>query len=223
MQATLSLPGGMQVRPLAESDNLFELTEMLHRAFRKLGDMGLNCTCVNQSVATTYLRAARGSCFVVAYRGRLIATITLYEPDAASQAQWYRRGDVASIHQFAVDPDFQGCGVGEALLALAEQWSLARGYRHVALDTAQPANHLLAFYQRRGYALIETMCIPGRNYMSVILSKRLASHVNVCGRYIGARLAYYSTPVANEPSICALRPGANVGSRANTDAAEVGR
>ena len=41
-------------------DSYEQLTTMLHRAFARLGMMGLNCTCVDQDVAVTTKRAQSG-------------------------------------------------------------------------------------------------------------------------------------------------------------------
>ncbi|WP_137936967.1 GNAT family N-acetyltransferase [Chitinivorax sp. B] len=160
-------------RPLAMIDSMAELTDMLHRAFKRLGSMGLNCTCVDQTLQTTLARIAQGECFVALYGKRIVGTITLYRPDANATAEWYRSDDVASIHQLAVDPDFQGWGIGQAMLQLAEHWAWRRGYRQIALDTAQPAGHLLSFYGKQGYQVVESIMLPGRNYRSVVMNKTL--------------------------------------------------
>ena len=56
----------------------------------------------------------------------------------------------------------------------AEAWALEQRYRELAVDTAEPADHLVAFYSRRGYRFIEFAQWPGKHYRSVILSKSLA-------------------------------------------------
>ncbi len=71
----------ISLRPLSDGDSLDELTAMLHRAFSRLGQMGLNCTCVDQSVAVTRERIEKGACYVAVCDGRLVGTITLYGPD----------------------------------------------------------------------------------------------------------------------------------------------
>lgn len=185
MPASRCLPMGIVFRPLAADDNLNDLTLMLHRAFARLGDLGLNCRCVNQPVAVTRERVAKGECHVAAYQGRLIGTITLCEPDVHSPARWYQRDDVASFHQLAVDPQFQGVGLGDALLALSEAWALQRGFLQLALNTACLADHLLAYYQRRGFRPVETLQFAERNYASVVLAKLLRpelaapSHIDI--------------------------------------------
>jgi GNAT superfamily N-acetyltransferase len=162
------------LRRLSVSDSPYELTAMLHRAFSRLGQMGLNCTCVDQSVEVTRERSGKGKCYIAVCDERIVGTITFCRPDPGSRSVWYHRRSVASVHQLGVDPEFQGAGLGTALLGFAESWARARGYRELALDTAQPARHLLAFYRGRGYRIVESVWFPGKRYRSVILSKVVA-------------------------------------------------
>jgi GNAT superfamily N-acetyltransferase len=162
------------LRRLGADDSLAELTAMLHRAFARLGRMGLNCTCVDQPVAVTRQRIAQGECFVAEYSRLPVGTITLQRPDPRSESPWYRRGFVASAHQLAVDPQFQGNGLGTTLLEFAEEWARASGYRELALDTAQPASDLLRFYRAHGYRIVDSVRFPGKCYPSAVLSKAVA-------------------------------------------------
>jgi hypothetical protein len=67
----------------------------------------------------------------------------------------------------------QGIGLGSALLQLAENWARTRAYLELALDMAQPARWLLAYYMRNGYRFVESVRFPGKAYYSVVLSKTL--------------------------------------------------
>jgi GNAT superfamily N-acetyltransferase len=171
-----SRPGmkAITLRPLGEGDSLDELTAMLHRAFSRLGAMGLNCTCVDQSVAMTRERIEKGACYVAVCGGRLVGTITLYAPGPNAKIAWYRRQAVASVHQLAVDPDFQDRGLGTDLLTFAEGWAREHGFRELALDTPQPAKHLVGFYISCGYRPVESATFPGKRYQSVVMSKGVA-------------------------------------------------
>jgi GNAT superfamily N-acetyltransferase len=204
------------LRRINAGDSLHELTGMLHRAFAPLGRMGLNCTCVDQSVEMTRQRIAQGECYVAVFAGRLVATITLYAPDSGSESAWYHRHDVASIHQLGVDPEFQGKGLGSGLLEFAEGWARVQGYRELALDTAQPATHLLAFYGAHGYRIVETLPFQGKLYRSVVLSKSLSeSHdfAAVTRSHRGAEAA-----TGGSPSLPALAAPARQSDRPNLSA-----
>ena len=131
-------------------DSYAQLTPMLHRAFARLGAMGLNCTCVDQSEDVTRRRAEAGECYVAVCGGRVIGTATLYATDPSSACSLYRREGVASVRQVAVDPDCQSRGIGALLLAFAEQCRAARLYA-ARTRYAAPASHLLAFYGAQGF------------------------------------------------------------------------
>ncbi|MFD1560842.1 GNAT family N-acetyltransferase [Paraburkholderia silviterrae] len=152
-------------------DSYGELTVLLHRAFARLGMMGLNCTCVDQDAALTQRRAQAGDCFVVVSNGKLIGTMTLYARDAESHCEHYQQSDIASVRQLAIDPGWQNRGIGKSLLAFAEHWAATRGYAELALDTPYPAAHLVAFYRSQGFRIVDTLRFPGKVYDSVILSK----------------------------------------------------
>jgi GNAT superfamily N-acetyltransferase len=155
----------------ADLDSLDKLTEMLHRAFARLAQMGLNCTCVDQSVRTTEMRAARGDCYVAACDGQIVGTMTLCGRDSGSSCELYHHSELATIRQFAVDPLYQDRGIGKSMLALADHWAATRGYAELALDTPEPAQHLVAWYRGQGFRIVDTVHFDGKRYDSVILSK----------------------------------------------------
>ena len=178
------------IRPIGEGDSLESLTAMLHRAFSRLGAAGLNCTCVDQPPAVTRERIARGACFVAISGSRVIGTISVYGSDPRSSCVRYRRETAASVHQLAVDPEFQDLGIGTRLLQTAETWAREHGYRELALDTPQPACHLVKFYEHHGYRRVETVGFYGKVYRSVVMSKQVA----------GRRTQTYSRPRTATPA-----------------------
>ncbi len=165
----------IRIRRLQRSDSLDDLTALLHRAFAPLGRQGLHCTGVDQGVDITASRIRRGECFVAERRERIIGTLTLEHADRGSECAWYRRADVASLHQFAVDPCAQGRGCGQALLAWGERWACGYGYAELALETPAEATHLVAFYESLAFRVVGSLRKAGKDYRSVVLSKALAA------------------------------------------------
>ncbi|WP_321821057.1 MULTISPECIES: GNAT family N-acetyltransferase [unclassified Burkholderia] len=154
-------------------DSYTQLTALLHRAFARLGAMGLNCTCVDQAEEVTRRRAEAGECHVAVSGGRVVGTMTRPpDTDPASPCSLYRRDGVASVRQVAVDPGWQGGGIGATLLAFAGQWAALRGYSLLALDTPHPASHLLAFYRAQGFDVVDIVRFAGKRYDSAILCRR---------------------------------------------------
>ena len=72
------------IRTLQPSDSLHELTALLHRAYARLGAMGLNYTAVDQSPEITAKRIAGGQCFVAEIEGKLAGTIVGGTADEAN-------------------------------------------------------------------------------------------------------------------------------------------
>ena len=163
----------IKVRNMDSTDSVEDLTELLHQAYRQLGEMGLNYTAVDQDSATTIRRIQRGECLVAELDGQIVGTVTWYPPQALGRCAWYRRPGVAVFGQFAVRPESQGQGVGSHLMLEVERRARVEGATELALDTAEPAYHLIAYYARRGYRQVETAQWTGKTYRSVIMSKEL--------------------------------------------------
>jgi uncharacterized damage-inducible protein DinB/GNAT superfamily N-acetyltransferase len=184
----------IDIRPLAARDSLDALTELLHRAYAPLAAQGLNLTAATQTREDTARRAAEGQCFVAVQGGWLVGTVTVagpYDQSSApwtAAAPWFRDRDTAHLHQFAVDPSAQRQGLGRRLVASCEQWGRERGYRLLALDTAEPAAGLRAMYRRLGYSDVGHVQWAGKSYRSVIMRKALdtsplRAHLAMLARY----------------------------------------
>ncbi|MBV8468165.1 MAG: GNAT family N-acetyltransferase [Burkholderiales bacterium] len=156
-----------------DGDSPEELTELLHRAFAHLAEMGLRCASAYQPPEGTLARLLQGCSFVAVDNGRLVGAISVYHPEFDSDSSVYRERGVASVHQFGVDPAYQGFGVGDALLRLAECEAKRQGYTALALDTPEPAQHLHRFYMHMGFSIVESLRFAGREYLSVVLKKHL--------------------------------------------------
>lgn len=173
------MPDRVDIRLLAARDSTAALTQLLHRAYEPLARQGLNFTAATQSVETTQQRAAEGQCFVAECRGRIVGTVTVSGPYDPAVAPWsadvaaFRDRDTAHFHQFAVDPDRQHQGIGRRLVAACERWARERGYKRMALDTAEPAAELRALYHRLGYVEVAQVQWQGKQYRSVVMEKAL--------------------------------------------------
>jgi GNAT superfamily N-acetyltransferase len=164
------------IRPIEKSDSLERLTALLHRAYAPLGARSLNFTAVDQTVEDTRYRISRGVCALALVDDAVVGTVTVCGgPFPQSQCAWYREPRVAFAGQFAVEPSFQRRGIGAELMCWAEAWARDRGYSELAVDTAEPAAHLIAYYERRGHRRVDEVQWPGKRYRSVILSKSLAA------------------------------------------------
>ena len=163
------------IRPFSENDSITELTDLLHRAYKFLADMGLHFVASWQDEEVTKRHVTKGECFIAETEGKLIGTILLYPKykDDTTLPDWYRRDDVRVFGKFAVDPDYQTQGVGSKLLDFLEKYSRKKDLNELALDTSDKALHLIDYYKKRGYRFICTHQWPAVNYHSVVMSKTL--------------------------------------------------
>ena len=165
--------GDIEIRRLSAGDSLDELTDLLHRAYAGLAAMGLNFVAAAQPVEVTRRRLEKGECFVGVRGERIVATVTFRPTATTHGSPWLDRPDVCSFQQFAVDPALQRLGIGRRLITECERRARETGAAELALDTAEPAVHLITLYERLGFRFIERVRWPDVNYTSVIMSKRV--------------------------------------------------
>jgi GNAT superfamily N-acetyltransferase len=163
----------INIRDLQDTDSLEELTGLLHRAYGALSEMGLKFLATHQDAGVTRERIAVGRCFVAAQGDEIVGTITYYPAGHGKGSPWLESGGVAHMGQLAVEPKLQGRGIATRLVGHVEQTARRDGARELALDTAEPARHLIAWYERMGYRFIEHVQWQVTNYRSVVMSKTL--------------------------------------------------
>ena len=164
------------IRPYHSDDSIGQITVLLHEAYGQLARMGLRFLATHQDEATTVERISSGVRTFVAQRGdSIVGTLTLYGPYPTSSTPWYRQPTVFHFGQFAVKPLLQRNGIGAQMIKFAEEAARTLGATELALDTAEPAQHLRQWYQRLGFRFIEYAQWDVTNYRSVILSKQLVA------------------------------------------------
>ena len=166
-------------RPWQAGDSPEAVTQLLHQSFARLVRMGIPCASGLQPSSQTLTRLQRGASFVAVDADRIVGTISVYAATPASECPLYRDGAVASIHQFAVDPAYQGAGIGDALLRMAECRAKEDGFKFIALDTPGDARHLHRYYLHKGFEFVSMLRFKGRQYASVVLRKALADDTGV--------------------------------------------
>ena len=67
------------------------------------------------------------------------------------EADYYTRGEAGHIADIIVAPEARGRGVGETLLAAAEQWARGRGYSLLTLNVFIENTRARALYERAGF------------------------------------------------------------------------
>ncbi len=109
----------------------------------------------NQPATETAQRISRGECLVAEIEGRLVGTLIWRRPGRPNSAcSYYRRRNVATFEQLAVEPDDQGSGIGVKLLRKAELRAQLSGATELACDTAAAAERLVIWYLKLGYRIV---------------------------------------------------------------------
>lgn len=163
----------VKIRLLAAEDDLNELRDFLHHGYRDLAEMGFRYFASYRTTEDMRRRVSGGKCLIARLEERLVGTLTLYPQGGASLCVHYNLPGVAHFGQFAVEPQLRRAGLGSHLLQMAERLAVGLGASSIALDTAAAAAHLIRFYRRRGYNLVDAVQWEVTNCRSVVMSKQL--------------------------------------------------
>lgn len=164
---------GLIIRQITENDSLEDLTDLLHRAYKQLADMGLKYLATYQSVEQTGERIAKGVCFVAELEGKIVGTVTYYPPDESFASKKLYLSETAWLGQMGVEPVLQKKGIGLKLVNHVEEYIGSIGIKSIGLDTSEEASHLIDWYNKLGYEFKEYIKWDITNYRSVVLVKRL--------------------------------------------------
>lgn len=164
------------IRPLHPDDSLEEITDLLHRAYKQLADMGLRYFATHQTVEQTHNRFqhAAGS-YVALLEGQIVGTIKWNRgsPTDTDAPQLYQDPQVAIFGQFGVEPALQRRGIGRQLFDHLVAEARQAGCTTLALDTAESATHLTRWYERLGFQFVHHVRWKQTNYQSVVMSRLL--------------------------------------------------
>ena len=147
----------MMVRPATRAD-VEQITRLVNAAYAKHLDRMEKPPAPMLADYTALI--AHREVYVVA-AGAEIAGLLVMEPQ--DQALF--------IENLAIDPAFQGQGLGRWLMTFAEQQARQRGMREVRLYTNEVMVENLAFYRRLGFEEVERRMDEG--YRRVFLRKSL--------------------------------------------------
>lgn len=147
-------PAETLIRRAVESDaaELLELIRIAMAVYARNSEIGtlLDSQLETQDELLAHVRADH--VLVAERRGKLVGTVRLvHRADS----------DVAYFSRFAVLPSLHLSGVGKLLYTAAEDWLRDQGVRIIRLHTALTNKQLVAFYQARGFQLIETKTTRG--------------------------------------------------------------
>src|ERR1700752_4254056 len=76
------------IRPLNQIDNIDELTLLLHKSYKKLGDQGFHFLATYQDSKTTKQRLSNSECYVAILDNKLIGTISYRSPKVKAKHEY---------------------------------------------------------------------------------------------------------------------------------------
>ncbi|MBY0312105.1 MAG: GNAT family N-acetyltransferase [Phycisphaerales bacterium] len=181
----------VRCRPLDADDSLAHITYLLHRAYKQHAERGIKALAAFQPEEVTRKRISGGECYVALYMGKIVGTILFKNAQQTAAAgvggsitiPFFQRGDVASFSQLAVEPEYQGHGIGSRLIAIAERRAAETGAKELGLSTPEPATWLVEMYQRYGYRIVDKVHWNETNYVSAIMSKAITPAIVVNGQH----------------------------------------
>ena len=109
--------------------------------------------------------------------GRVSATMTMSVPppgDVRSLSEHARQANTGWLCQVAVGPELRGRAVAKTLFDGARAWAERHGITRIGLDTAAPAAHLVAMYERWGFEHVDDVHFPGKRYDSAVMTLALS-------------------------------------------------
>jgi GNAT superfamily N-acetyltransferase len=161
------------IREFDEKDSVEELTELLHRAYKKLAVMGLKFVATYLTPESTKKQLEKGTCFVAEMNNKIVGTIFYYHKMFKDAPPFYKKETVGLFGKFAVEPELQEKGIGKRLLVHTENYARSDGKKELALDTSEKAHHLIDYYKKNGYKFVHYWQWDVTNYRSVIMAKTL--------------------------------------------------
>ena len=118
------------------------------------------------------------SLFIVRQGDLCLCSISLDEqqPDVYAGLPWHdTTGRPGVVHRLAVHPGWRGLGIGNQLMAHAENFARDNGFTSIRLDTYTANPHAMDLYLRRGYQRVGQVSFPRRKLPFDCLELSLAA------------------------------------------------
>ncbi|WP_138751253.1 GNAT family N-acetyltransferase [Paenibacillus sinopodophylli] len=137
-----------EIYRLAQLEDAERLLHVVYEAYVTIRELELHWPAAHADLALIQDNITSNECYVLEVDGEIAGTVTLSKGDEVKAITPF-----PFIKWFAVDPAYQGQGIGNKLLNWLEQTVIKEkvGAAAVTLATAEKHPWLLAMYERRGY------------------------------------------------------------------------
>jgi GNAT superfamily N-acetyltransferase len=164
----------VEIRPMTADDSTVEIDRLFHTSHALLADHALRRYYPDEMFGKGSVENPRGELFVAQSETRLIGGLVFFDPENTKGCPFYDRPDVASIGPFAIMPEFQGHGLGGAMLQVVQQRAREAGAVELGLDIAPEAIQSMNKFIKDGFRYVENARWEGSTRRCVILSYRLS-------------------------------------------------
>ncbi|MFC0215927.1 GNAT family N-acetyltransferase [Paenibacillus chartarius] len=144
-----------EVYRLATLEDAPALVHVIYEAYVTIRELELQWPAAHADLPLVQDNIVNNECYVLELDGTITATLTLSKEPLA---RWGDSG-LPFVKWFAVDPRYQGKGIGTKLLTWVEEHVIRNrlGAPAVTLATAEKHPWLLAMYERKGYERIQSI------------------------------------------------------------------
>jgi GNAT superfamily N-acetyltransferase len=164
----------VEFRKVTPEDSAEDINRLFHTSHALQADHSLRRFWLAELLGEGSPENPKGELFLAVSEGvRLIGGAVFYDAENTRGCPYFDKPNIASIGPFAVMPEFQGHGLGGALLQFIEDRARETGAEELALDIPPEATQTLQKYLQQGYRFAENARWPGSDRRCVILSKRL--------------------------------------------------
>lgn len=163
----------VEIRPVSAEESEAEIDRLFHTFHALLADHSLRRYWLDDLMGKGSPENPHGELIIANSETRLIGGIVFFDQKNTSGCPFYNKDEVASIGPFAIMPEFQGHGLGGAMLGYVEDRAREAGAKELALDIAPEATQALNRFLKEGYRYVENARWPGATRHCVVLSKTL--------------------------------------------------
>jgi GNAT superfamily N-acetyltransferase len=146
----------VEIRKVEAEDSRDEINRLFHTAHALLADTSLRRFYLDEFLGEGSPENPKGELFVAASFDRLIGGIVFFDAQNTSGCPYYNRPGVASVGPFAIVPEFQGHGLGAAMLSVIEDRARETGATELAMEIAPEATQTLQKFLKDGFRFAES-------------------------------------------------------------------
>lgn len=165
----------VEIRALRPTDAVEEIDRLFHTPHALMADFALRrYSRANLGEGKLEEGEPAGETYVAESESGLIGAAVFFDPENTRGCPFYDRPGVASLGPFAIQPAFQGHGLGSAMLSFLETRARETGADELAVELSPNAPHSLNKFLKEGYRYAENANWADCGQKCVILHKPLS-------------------------------------------------